>query len=1209
LYASIGAVYNVLSTVVFGSRSIQQVTQELAMSCSPRRWVCPLLVSFSFLPLGAAFGQPRHIAYVVPAGTAGNQAFGGALGMDFNVELDILVTRLGVFDSGSDGLMLPIVAKLYNREDFTELASILFTPEDQGELVGGSRFKDLDDPLDLPAGFQGTIVAGGYGAAEMNGNQGAVDLGLTTDDGKCSISFVGGGRFGNDPNSFPGTPDGGPANRYGAGTFEFIPQEELTPRGADPAILVPEGTAGNQAFGGVLGMDFNVNTWIAVTRLGVFDSGSDGLNLPITARLFNRENQEALATLLFTPEDPGDPEEGSLFKDLDPPLVLGPGFRGTIAASGYGDEEMNGNAAVFDLALSADNGGCAISFQSGGRFGADPAGFPSSRDAGPFPRYAAGTFSFRLTDPPPDPPPATPRGLMLAGGNGQVQLSWEASEGEPPAVSYKVLRAGSPGGPFVEVAQVAETTYTDAGLPNDVEVCYRVRGVSATGKESPDSLGRCATPTAGLPEGRFIAYEVPAGAAGNQEFGGTLGMDFDVISDIRILRIGVFDDLSDGLNRTIQARLYDRDDISTPLVSLEFTPAEPGRLFGGSRFQALDDPIELPAGFRGTIVAEGYGPGERNGNQGGGLRGYTTNDGDCRISFVGGGRFGNEPGGYPGTVDGGPANRYGAGTFDFEGSGGPPLLPLPPPTGVRVSSEERSIRLRWTPPPAQRCILPVTGYKVLRSSAGGPLTEVAQVSEPEYADNAVQSGVSYCYEIRSLGAGGRESAGSAAVCATPGRVIAYQVPGGTQGNQAFGGALGMDFDVLLDIRVTRLGVFDDGGDGLAGVITCRLYDRDTQLEITSIEFTPEDPGTLLGGSRFKPVDFLIDLPAGFRGTIVAEGYSDLERNGNGGAWTTNSGPCSIYFTGRGRFGDPGEFPFGIDQGRPDQYAAGTFEFAPAETATPRGAIAYNAPEGTFGNQNFTGALGMDFDVNTAIRVVRLGVFDSGSDGLNATITARLHDRRSEEVLASLVFTPDDPGDLEEGSRFKDLEPPLVLPAGFEGTIVGQGYGDLELNGNQGGADLGLLFDSGGCAISFIGGGRFGAPGVVEFPRIVDGGPVNRYAAGTFQFELADVAAPRFVRGDADSDGTISLTDAVRVLSFLFLSGAAPACMDAADADDSGGAQLSITDAIRILGWLFTGGADPPPPTPSAPAYPPSDCGVDPTPDEFGCAQPSAKCRA
>ena len=37
----------------------------------------------------------------------------------------------------------------------------------------------------------------------------------------------------------------------------------------------------------------------------------------------------------------------------------------------------------------------------------------------------------------------------------------------------------------------------------------------------------------------------------------------------------------------------------------------------------------------------------------------------------------------------------------------------------------------------------------------------------------------------------------------------------------------------------------------------------------------------------------------------------------------------------------------------------------------------------------------------------------------------------------------------DGSTFKDLDAPLPLPAGFQGTIVAVGYDDLEQNGNQG----------------------------------------------------------------------------------------------------------------------------------------------------------------
>ncbi|MBI4600486.1 MAG: NPCBM/NEW2 domain-containing protein [Planctomycetes bacterium] len=97
-------------------------------------------------------------------------------------------------------------------------------------------------------------------------------------------------------------------------------------------------------------------------------------------------------------------------------------------------------------------------------------------------------------------------------------------------------------------------------------------------------------------------------------------------------------------------------------------------------------------------------------------------------------------------------------------------------------------------------------------------------------------------------------------------------------------------------------------------------------------------------------------------------------------------------------------------------------------------------------------------------------------------------------------------------------------------------------------------------------------------------------------ECADEPPPgkRFHRGDADDNGELQLTDAIRILGFLFLGLAAPPCQEAADADNNG--LLQLTDAIRVLGYLFLGAAPPAPPGP-----PPSDCGTDP-PDtgDLGC---------
>ena len=65
------------------------------------------------------------------------------------------------------------------------------------------------------------------------------------------------------------------------------------------------------------------------------------------------------------------------------------------------------------------------------------------------------------------------------------------------------------------------------------------------------------------------------------------------------------------------------------------------------------------------------------------------------------------------------------------------------------------------------------------------------------------------------------------------------------------------------------------------------------------------------------------------------------------------------------------------------------------------------------------------------------------------------------------------------------------------------------------------------------------------------------------------AIPSSIRGDLDRNGNLSLTDAVIILSFLFLGGDDPFCAPVADINSSG--QLNITDVIYLLDYLFLGG--------------------------------------
>lgn len=179
-----------------------------------------------------AFEQAYPTAYTVFAGTTGAQNYGGSLGMDFDAQRPMTITHLGVFDSAQDGINGTLTARLYARTPGgtgVELASVAFTGSD-GELIGGSRFIELPTPIALPGGFQGTIVAEGYNAAELLANSGGTPTQWRTFDGDGALAFVGSSRFGT-AGAFPATPDGGPADRYAAGSFMFDTSGPVLPVG------------------------------------------------------------------------------------------------------------------------------------------------------------------------------------------------------------------------------------------------------------------------------------------------------------------------------------------------------------------------------------------------------------------------------------------------------------------------------------------------------------------------------------------------------------------------------------------------------------------------------------------------------------------------------------------------------------------------------------------------------------------------------------------------------------------------------------------------------------------------------------------------------------------------------------------------------------------------------------------------------------------
>lgn len=85
----------------------------------------------------------------------------------------------------------------------------------------------------------------------------------------------------------------------------------------------------------------------------------------------------------------------------------------------------------------------------------------------------------------------------------------------------------------------------------------------------------------------------------------------------------------------------------------------------------------------------------------------------------------------------------------------------------------------------------------------------------------------------------------------------------------------------------------------------------------------------------------------------------------------------------------------------------------------------------------------------------------------------------------------------------------------------------------------------------------------------------------------------FIRGDANKDDGVDISDPVYILSHVFQGGPIPPCLDASDANND--TRLDISDAIWLLNFLFNGGPQPSEPYPQA--------GVDPSDDgteSMGC---------
>ena len=138
---------------------------------------------------------------------------------------------------------------------------------------------------------------------------------------------------------------------------------------------------------------------------------------------------------------------------------------------------------------------------------------------------------------------------------------------------------------------------------------------------------------------------------------------------------------------------------------------------------------------------------------------------------------------------------------------------------------------------------------------------------------------------------------------------------------------------------------------------------------------------------------------------------------------------------------------------------------------------------------------------------------------------------------------------------------------------------------------------GSATVSFTG-DLSAEPGAPSVDLVVDVANGTARSFDPSSVEVDFVAG--FLRGDADLSGSrsgnfgsaLTVSDAVSTLQFLFSGGEPPACLDAADVDDSG--VITLTDPLVTLNFLFRQGIRPAEPFPNP--------GLDPTPDDdLDCA--------